>query len=62
MDEHGIGTTLPAGSIDLGVADVVTTSVGLTVELLDDVLISTTATQRRLARQLDEAGLDRSKV
>jgi hypothetical protein len=62
MDEHGIGTTLPAGSIVLGVADVVTTSVGLTVELLDDVLISTTATQRRLARQLDEAGLDRSKV
>ncbi len=55
MDEHG-GTTWPVGSIDLGLADTVTISVKLTVELLDDVLIATTAAERRLRGQLESAG------
>lgn len=56
MDEHG-GTTWPSGSIDLGLADVVTISVGLTGELLDDVLMAATAADRRLAREIENAGL-----
>ena len=57
MDEHPGSKGYPAGSTDLGWADLVIISVDMTVDLLDDVLIAATEGQRRLARQFDQVGL-----